>query len=253
MSDNRLIYPCKVMRITQSYDGKVSHRPHTKGNIKDYPIDEACADMGRSYIYCPCDKMTVKRIYGVGGAGTNTIWLQSVNVVSFADGTQDYFTMLITHPDDRDLLKIKVGDIFAKGEAICREGKDGATAYHFHLSAGKGKMKGNGWAKNSKGKWVLITTKGTFKPEKLFFVDEDFTKVISCAGLKFKSLEPNYRAGYYKVAMAALNVRKGPSTDYEKTGMLFSSQKINIREVKGNWGKIKNNKWVCLDYCEAIK
>lgn len=253
MKDNKLIYPCKVMRITQSYDGKVSHKPHTQGNIKDYPIDEGCDDGGRSYIYCPCEKMQVKRIYGVGTSGTNTIWLQSLSKVTFADETQDYFTMMIIHPNDDDLKKIKVGDTFKKGEAICREGKDGATAYHFHISAGKGEMKGNGWAKNSKGKWVLTTTKGAFKPQDLFFVDESFTKVVSEANLKFKRVTTNYAAGYYKVATSALNVRKGPGTQYDKNGMVYLSQKINIVQVKENWGKIKDNKWICLDYCEVIK
>lgn len=253
MADNYLIYPCRIMRITQNYKGKTSHKPHTEGTPKDYPIDEGCADMGRSYIYCPCDKMAVRRIYGVGGSGTNTIWLESTAKVLFADGTRDYFTMLITHPDDSDLAKIKVGDTFSRYEPICREGKDGATAYHFHISGGKGKIRGNGWQRNNKGKWVLTTTKGAAKPESLFFIDGDFTKISSSASLKFKALPPKYTAGYYKVKTAVLNVRAGAGTDCKKVGTVLLNKKIHVTATEGNWGRFAENKWVCLDYCEAVK
>ena len=252
MNNNYLIYPCRIMRITQSYNGKTSHKPHTAGTLRDFPIDEGCADMGRSYIYCPCDKMTVRRIYGVGGGGTNTLWLESAEKVTFADGTRDYFTMLITHPDDSDLAKIRVGDIFSRFEPVCREGKDGATAYHFHISGGKGRMKGNGWQKNSKGKWVLTTSSGTAKPEKLFFIDPDFTKVISSASLKFRSLPQEYSAGYYKVNTAVLNVRKGAGTNFAKAGTLIKGKKIKIIEVDGIWGRYAKNKWINLEYCVKV-
>ena len=106
---NYLIYPCKTMKITQNYLGTTSHYPHTVGYPKDYPIDEGCTDTGRDYMYCPCDKMKVKKIYGVGSRGTNTFWLESTSKVLFADGTEDYFTLMIIHPNDDDLRKLKVG------------------------------------------------------------------------------------------------------------------------------------------------
>ena len=53
---NYLTYPCKNMRITQSYKGKTSHYPHTVGKPKDYPIDEGGKDTGKDTIYCPCDE-----------------------------------------------------------------------------------------------------------------------------------------------------------------------------------------------------
>ena len=91
------------MRITQTYLGKTSHYPHTTGTPKDYPFDEAGADGGRDWLYCPCDEMKLIRIYGVGNGGTNTIWLQSTAKVDFADSTSDYFTMQVTHPEDADV------------------------------------------------------------------------------------------------------------------------------------------------------
>lgn len=280
---NYLIYPCKVMRITQSYTGTTSHLPHTTGNPKDYPWDEGCEDSGRGYMYCPCDEMVVKRITGVKAKGTNTFWLESTTEVDFADGTRGYVVLLITHPNDDDLAKIKVGQIFKRGDEICREGKDGATGYHFHFSAGKGKFKETGWRKNSKGKWVLTTTDKCCKPEKLFFVDKSFTKIVNSKGLEFvelpkkkatkKETKAKYTVGNYKVTKASvLRVREGAGTNYDivryeeltanarekvfklagyKADGYVNNLTFTVSQVKDNWGKTPSG-WVCLDYCTKI-
>lgn len=270
---NYLTYPCKTMRITQNYNGRTSHYPHTVGSPKDYPIDEGCRDTGKDPVYCPCDSMRAKRIYGIGTSGVNTIWLESTTKVDFADGTKDYFTMLITHPDDIDLKGIGVGDIFKRGQMITKEGKNGATANHLHISGGKGKFKGNGWTCNTRGKYVLTTTKGTYKPENLFFIDPDFTKVLSKGGLAFRTLPQEYTAGKYKVTADLLRVRRGAGTvyPYKKFKSLSASAQRKIKalndgkgadgyvkgleftvtKVKGNWG-YNNSGWMCLDYCEKV-
>ena len=275
--NNYLIYPCNTMRITQNYKGKTSHLHHTQGSPKDYPIDDGCSDTGKDYIFCPCDSMTVRRIYGVGENGTNTVWLQSDKKVSFADGTREYITMLITHPDDKDLKRLYVGQKFNRKEKICREGKDGATANHLHISGGKGKIQGNGWVKNTKGKWVLTVTGSTEKPENLFFIDTDFTKVLSMGGLNFrrlKDVDEDYPKGTYKVNCDLLYVRKGPSTKYAKKAFselsplaqkkiltLTDGQEKNgyvrglsflVYEVRSGWGRTPSG-WVSLRYCEVAE
>ena len=252
MAKNYLTYPCKVMRITQNYNGKTSHYPHTVGSPKDYPIDEGCSNSGKEPIYCPCDEMIVNRVYGVGTRGVNTLWLESTTKVHFADGTRDYFTMLITHPDDKDFKGITVGKRFKRGEKITLEGKDGATGNHFHISGGKGKFRGNGWLCNSRGKYVLNCTGGTFKPEKLFFIDPKFTKVMSKGGIAFKNLPDEYTIGTYKVNTAVLNVRKGPGTNFAGATTLIKGQKIKVVEVDGIWGRYAKNKWVSLEYCKKV-
>ncbi len=277
MNRNYLIYPTKTMRITQTYTGTTSHLPHTTGTPKDYPFDEGCSNSGRDYLYCPCDSMSIKRIYGVENPGTNTLWLESDSKVLFADGSEDYFTMLVTHPDDSDLKKLKVGQKFERKEKICREGKDGATAFHFHISAGKGLYKNKGWTKNSKGKWVLEVTKSPERPEDLFFVDESFTKILDSKDLDFvtlKNAKNRFTPGNYKVTANLVNVRTGPSTKYKKKSFFqlsASAQRKILRltdgkpangyvkglgftvyEVRSNWGRTPSG-WVCLDYCEALK
>ena len=242
---NYLIFPMKVLRVTQTYTGKTSHLPHTTGTPKDYPIDLGGADSGRDYVYCPCDKMSIVRIYGVGNSGTNTVWATSTDKVVFADGTSDYVTIQFTHMNDDDLKKIKVGQVFKRKDKMFREGKDGATANHIHLSVGKGKITGNGWAKNSNGKWVLTTTGGAIKPEKAFYVDEDFTVIKNTGGLVFKKL-PEEKA---YITTANLNIRSKPSTASAKVGLYKKGKKIIVTEINKGWGKTDKG-WVSLDYAK---
>lgn len=187
---NRLIYPLKKVAITQTYNGEASHKPHTTGLPKDYPIDDNGGDSSRSaYFYCPCDEIVIVRVYGVGASGTNTIFMRSTSPVQFANGEKDYACILVTHPDDDTLKGFKEGQKFSRKQPMFIEGKDGqATGYHFHISVGKGDFIDKGWVKNSKDKWVLNTTNGSLKPEDAFFIDEEFTEIVDKKKLKFKSL-----------------------------------------------------------------
>ncbi len=187
--ENRCYYPCRTVNISQSYTGDFSHAGNLTGFPADYPIDEAGKDAGRDWMYCPCDEMQVVRVTGVGNSYTNTIWLTSSSPVSMPCG-EDYLTMMVIHPNDDDLSKIKVGQKFRRGEALFREGTDGyATGNHFHISFGRGKIVGNGWTCNSQDAWVLTTAGGAIRPEEACYVDESFTKIISTRGLEFRTIK----------------------------------------------------------------
>lgn len=278
---NVVIYPFKYMNITQPYYGTVSHYPHTSGNIKDYPIDEAGNGTGRDPMYAPCD-VKVVRIYGVGNRGTNTVWVTSTSKVKFANGKTDYLTMMMIHPNDDDIRRLWVGQVIKKGSVICYEGSDGATGNHVHLSVGMGTIAYGGWLQNSNGKWVLTTSGGTVKPEDAFYLDKTFTEVYRSNGITFKDISTAkkssankakvYHAGTYVVTTDLLNVRKGPSTAYAKVPYKnFSDnakeqiKKLNggkaangyvkgvtctVYQVKKNWGKTPSG-WICLDYCKV--
>lgn len=188
----KLIYPSRVMNITQSYQGNFSHEPNRSGSPRDYPFDEACADTGRDYFYAPCD-VVITKIYGVGTDGTNTIWMQSVEKVEMPCG-KDFVTIMVIHPEDDDLRSIKVGQIFKQGVKMFREGKDGrATGNHFHISVAAGTMKGSGWVKNNRGAWVIQATGFAIKPEDAFYITKD-VKVINSKGLIFKLITENNKA-----------------------------------------------------------
>lgn len=217
---NYLIYPCKVMNITQNYSQSFSHAPHINGTPKDYPIDEACMDGGRDYMYCPCDEMRVEYIYGVGKSGTNTIWLTSTSPVIMPIGT-DYVTILVTHPNDDDLSKLKVGQKFKRGDKMFREGTDGnATGNHFHIAAATGKYNGIGWVRNSVKAWVMSATGRNLKPEEAFFLDRSFTTLVKKdGGIKFKD-KPIARSidRHYKALADVLNIRSGAGLGYSVIG-----------------------------------
>ena len=185
---NYFIYPVKNMNISQSYTGSFSHSDNFNGNPNDFPIDECGKNTSREYLYCPCDEMEIKRIYGVKNSGTNTIWLTSTSKVNSPYG-YDYMTMMVIHPEDDDLSRLKVGQRFKRGEPIFREGKDGyATGNHFHLSFGVGNILGNGWRQNNKGVWVLYTDGKNLKPEEACYLDKNFTNIINKNRLNFKDL-----------------------------------------------------------------
>lgn len=257
MMKNYLIYPFKVMRITQTYLGRTSHYPHTQGTRRDYPLDEGGQDTGRDWMCCPCEEVVIKRIYGVGNRGVNTIWLESTKPVLFANTTTDYMTMLATHANDDDLRKLHEGQKFKMGDKICREGTDGASGNHIHLSVGRGKMRGNGWEQNSYGKYVLTTTSGALKPEQAFWVDPYFTKVISSGGLTFKKLPAasSTPAATYKTT-DVLNIRAGAGTTYAVVGQYAKGTKINVTKTTTagglTWGRTADG-WVCLKYAKKVK
>lgn len=221
-----LTYPFKTMRITQTYNGGTSHRPHTTGSPKDYPIDEGGKDGGRDAMYAPCD-VKIVRIYGVGTGGTNSMWVQSTEKVTFANGKTDYMTMQITHPNDSDLRRLKVGQVVRKRNILCYEGTDGATGNHIHLSIGMGTMTGNGWTLNSNNKWVLTTSNGTVKPEAAFYVDPKFTKIDDSNGLKFKTLPTESKPAATKPKTETTPKAFLPARGYFKKG-----------DVSANVGKI---------------
>lgn len=184
-----LKYPTKIMGISQNYNGKYSHYDESHGNPCAYPIDEACGSKSRDYFYAPCD-LIIRRIYGLGNKGTNTIWMESISKVKLANGKESIVTIRVTHPEDEDLKKYRVGQTFKQGDKMFREGKDGnATGNHFHIEINTcsfSKLSGNGWLKNNKGAWV--TSPNSIKPEEAFHIDKSFTTIKNSQGLKFKEL-----------------------------------------------------------------
>ena len=62
------------------------------------------------------------------------------------------------------------------------------------------------------------------------------------------------------VSITNLNIRKGPGTDYDKTGKYTGKGTFTIVKVKTGkgstlgWGKLKSGAgWISLDYCEKVE
>ena len=245
---NYLTYPLKIMNITQGYDDNFTHKRHSEGNLKDYPIDDACGSGNNSYFYCPCDEMIVKKVYGAGLRASNTIWLESTSPVVTPTFT-DFITIMVVHPEDKDLRNIYKGKIYKRGEAIFPKGADGfATGPHFHITLGRGKMSGSGWAKNNLGLWILKTTEYNIKPEQGMFIDKNFTTVKNNRNLNFVDLtnEPVVNNTYYTTAN--LNVRYGPSSKYKFVNLLAKNTKIEVLEIVDGWAKLSDKEYVSSAY-----
>lgn len=251
---NYLIYPLKKMNITQGYNDNYSHSLHNTGNPKDYPIDDnGGTSKKESYFYCPCDEMVIKKIYGVGLNAGNTLWLESTSKVITPTFT-DYVTIIIVHPNDSDFKNLKVGQKFLRGEKIIMEGNDGkATGYHFHISVGRGKYSGTGWGKNSNGIWIIKTTAGAVKPEDAFFIDPEFTQVISMKNIPFVYLYEEENNLKYWYVTKSLNVRLGPGTSYKCINSLPENTELTILEVKDSWAKISDREWVSKNFLTGDK
>lgn len=248
---NYLIYPIKIMNITQTYKNDFSHSRHTVGTPKDYPIDDNCGATGpNGYFYCPCDAMTVKKIYGVGTSSTNVLWLESTTPVITPTFT-DYVTIMVGHIEDSELNKLKIGQVFTRKERVALEGKDGyATGEHFHIVVGRGKFAGSGWVKNTNGIWVINTTGGSVKPEDSFFIDNTFTTIKNSAGLNFLDLYiPDIEEDeYYYTTADSLNIRLGPSTNYNAINTLPKNSRIKVYEFVNNWARISDKEYVAGNY-----
>lgn len=161
-----LKYPSNVMRITL---GTFADFSHTAANKQQYAIDEGFEDTGATGRFtAPCD---VKVTYIVDS--WNCYYFQSLEKITFADGSKDYLTLKLGH---QNYKKFKVGDIIKKGSFLYQEGTAGeATGNHVHLETIKGTVK--------QSKYY-----GNISPDQVFYID-DTIKVIDMKNLKFKTME----------------------------------------------------------------
>lgn len=251
---NYLTYPLKVMNITQGYNDNYTHKRHSEGNLKDYPIDDACGSGNNSYFYCPCDEMVVKKVYGVGLRASNTVWLESTTPVITPTFT-DYITLMIVHPEDKDLKNVYVGRKYQRNEVLFPKGADGfATGPHFHITLGRGKMSGSGWAKNNLGLWILKTTGYNIKPEHGMFIDKNFTTIKNTRNIEFLSLNEEEKEEdniYYTTAN--LNIRYGPGANYRFVNLLHKDTKIKVESISNGWAKINDKEYVASAYLTKTK
>ena len=65
-----------------------------------------------------------------------------------------------------------------------------------------------------------------------------------------------YTAGRYSIKSSdGVNLRSGPSTDYERIGWIANGAEVEVSVVSGEWGKISYNGadgWICLKYTNKI-
>lgn len=74
------------------------------------------------------------------------------------------------------------------------------------------------------------------------------------AGSSSTTPKPAPSASYsVKVTADALNIRKGPGTNYGTNGSITNKGIYTIIETSGNWGRLKSKAgWICLDYTKRV-
>lgn len=211
------IYPFNYIRITQRHD-EGNHLAHWNPfrDYADKPWDEGVKDSGRSY-FMPQNDYIVEEIIETSWS----IRLRTLNKVKTPYKDEpDYLKLTLTHIEKAELEKVKVGQILKKGSRYLLEGKGGAGAYHFHITANFGNY--YGIKKNANGKYCFVYDKSLL-PDEAFYVDPSFTTIINAKGYNFKQVP--------------LLFKKGDSgSDIEKICDFLSNF------VKGNYYG---------DYCEA--
>lgn len=259
---DKFYFPMETMRITQNPYGEKSHHKHNQGSPKDFPIDCAGVDGGRSAIFCPTE-MKVTAIRGTGSGVTNTIWLVSTHVVK-TPTFEDVVFMTCTHWNDGDgaiAKHNKVGSIIKKGEIICYEGTDGADANHIHICCGKGYS--DNWVQNTKGSWVM--TGDNKPPEQVMYIYDKFTTaVLDKGGLKWETTDTdtydpikyvgnpvprNTKVDQIKVKVPKLRAREIPSLKGTILGLMNEGYyDIQDQTIADNytWYKVQDM-WIAYD------
>lgn len=247
------IYPFEYMNISQRHD-KGNHLPHWSP-FKDYsdkPWDEALKDKGRSY-FVPQNDFRIVEILGLNSTTTNSVRLESVKKLKIPYQEQPVILELtLTHMNEDNIKKVKVGQIIHKGEKILLEGKDGqATGNHFHCTANIGKY--YGFKKNSNGKWCFVYEKSLL-PNEAFYVDKACTDIINPNGYKFKEVSVmekvgkpvprNTKVDQIEVKVDSLRARKTPGTSGEVLGYMNMGF-YDIEDTEGakdgyDWYKVQN-------------
>ena len=161
----KAVFLMDTLNVSQKANSNFSH----KG---DKALDIAGKDTGIDSLKAPFTGI-IKRIY----TNTNTVWIESIDKVKYADGTIDYMTIMTMH--DNDVSDLKVGDIIKQGAVYYEEGMKGyTTGNHIHLAIGKGKFTGNGWSLNNEGSWIVNNQYDVYKALYIF----DSIKIINSGG-----------------------------------------------------------------------
>lgn len=183
------IYPFNYMRITQRHD-QGNHLAHWDPFIDyaDKPWDEGVKDSGRSY-FMPQNDYVVEEILEVNWS----IRLRTLNKVKTPFKEEpDYLKLTLTHIERAELEKVKVGQILKKGSKYLLEGKGGADAYHFHITANFGNY--YDIKENANGKYCFVYDKSLL-PNEAFYVDPNFTNMIDSNYYTFEKLNASYKKG----------------------------------------------------------
>lgn len=200
--------PIRNVGITQGCNGSTSH-------LGTNAIDFGRSSTDKNLLYAPFDGTIVWTDKASAGNG---IAFQSNEKVKFADGTEDYMTIITGHDNNPPAL----GKSFKQGEVYSAMGTAGNVPKHCHLEAQKGKFKlyTKIGVTSADGKTKGYIWPNTIEPYKILYV------VDNC---KFAT-NPIYNPYQWKKVTEV-------KTDYKK---LYEEQKKKVAELQAKIDKIKD-------------
>lgn len=156
------ILPLRYVGISQGVNGSVSH------------LGLKAIDFGWNSTYLTQSKTLLapfdgKVVWKKGSS--NCIAFQSNEKVKWADGTEDYMTVITCHDNNAPA----VGAEFKQGEVYGHSGTAGGVALHTHLEVQRGKFQTYTEIKNtsSSGKYTSYIFPNTVLPYEALFVTKD--------------------------------------------------------------------------------
>lgn len=199
----RILFPVKIMNITQAMDSGYSHKG-TKA------IDCGWVNENNKKLYAPFTGI-VKQIK----TDSNAVWFQSKEKVLFADGTVDYATVRTVH--DNDVSDLYVGKEIKQGEYYYKMGNKGnARGVHVHIEISKGHVTGYK-AKNSYGNYEMPNTINVYDG----FCLADDTAVQDGKGYAWKRAkdvkEPELKNDYIEYVVVKGDTLSGIASKYNTT------------------------------------
>ena len=204
-----------ILNVTQGMNGSYSH----KGDL--------AIDISRlSGLRAPFTG-TIKRIY----TNCNAVWLESNEKVKFADGTEDYMTIMTLH--DNSVTSLYVGKTIKQGEIYYQQGTKGkVTGAHIHMAVGKGKFSGSGWYQNQYGNWPI---NNQYDITKALFVYKDVNQKNPMYDWKETN---DFIYNEQPISVKYLNI--SPEADYRTV--------YKEKELKNKLAEIKPKKFNGLSY-----
>lgn len=225
----KAVFGMDYLNITQGMNGSFSH----KGVLA---FDLAGKDTGIDNFRAPFTG-TIKRIYQ-----GYCVWLESNAPVKYADGTEDYMTILTMH--DNNTSDLRVGQVIKQGQVYFQEGTAGyATGNHVHMAVGRGKFSGTGWYKNTQGNWCV---NNQYDITKALFLHTSCVKK-NTAGYTFKAtdtfVDSAVRKSIDEIAKEVIagkwdngNTRK---IKLVNAGYNYSEVQARVNEILANGGSTK--------------
>lgn len=153
---------------------------------------------------------------------TGTKGMGNYVILEHSDGSRTRYMHMV-----KGSVKVKKGATVKKGQVLGTMGNTGySTGRHLHFDIS-----------------VLDRKTGAYYSGGRYYLDP-------APFLKGTEVTDANKTGktYVVNVKSSLNVRKGPGKEYDVVKKLLPGTKVNIIDVKDEWGEIATNQWVMMEY-----